>query len=100
MNWEKVRQMKVVQSYSNPTRPIPNGNVTAKATDNRDHTTDASAPKQATVPAPEALTIQQPHHGSTKRNYYSRKAEQILSLQLFKGKKLKLKKKVLDVTRR
>ena len=75
----------------NPTRPIPNGNVTAKATDNRDHTTDASAPKQATVPAPQALTIQQPHHGSTSVTIIPQGRTDIITA-VIQGKKVKIEK--------
>ena len=75
----------------NPTRPIPNGNVTAKATDNRDHTTDASAPKQATVPAPQALTIQQPNHGSTSVTITPQGRTDIISA-VIQGKKVKIEK--------
>ena len=75
----------------NPTRPIPNGNVTAKATDNRDHTTDASAPKQATVPAPQALTIQQPSHGSTSVTIIPQGRTDIISA-VIQGKKVKIEK--------
>uniref|UniRef100_UPI0021B809B2 YSIRK-type signal peptide-containing protein n=1 Tax=Streptococcus mitis TaxID=28037 RepID=UPI0021B809B2 len=75
----------------NPTRPIPNGNVTAKATDNRDHTTDASAPKQATVPAPQALTIQQPNHGSTSVTITPQGRADIISA-VIQGKKVKIEK--------
>ena len=75
----------------NPTRPIPNGNVTAKATDNRDHTTDASAPKQATVPAPQALTIQQPSHGSTRVTIIPQGRTDIISA-VIQGKKVKIEK--------
>ena len=75
----------------NPTRPIPNGNVTAKATDNRDNTTDASAPKQATVPAPQALTIQQPNHGSTSVTITPQGRTDIISA-VIQGKKVKIEK--------
>ena len=75
----------------NPTRPIPNGNVTAKATDNRDHTTDASAPKQATVPAPQALTIQQPSHGSTSVTITPQGRTDIITA-VIQGKKVKIEK--------
>ena len=75
----------------NPTRPIPNGNVTAKATDNRDHTTDASAPKQATVPAPQALTIQQPQHGSTSVTMIPQGRTDIITA-VIQGKKVKIEK--------
>lgn len=75
----------------NPTRPIPNGNVTAKATDNRDHTTDASAPKQATVPVPQALTIQQPHHGSTSVTITPQGRTDIITA-VIQGKKVKIEK--------
>ena len=75
----------------NPTRPIPNGNVTAKATDNRDNTTDASAPKQATVPAPQALTIQQPSHGSTSVTITPQGRTDIISA-VIQGKKVKIEK--------
>ena len=75
----------------NPTRPIPNGNVTAKATDNRNHTTDASAPKQATVPAPQALTIQQPSHGSTRVTIIPQGRTDIISA-VIQGKKVKIEK--------
>ena len=75
----------------NPTRPIPNGNVTAKATDNRDHTTDASAPKQATVPAPQNLVIQQPHHGSTSVTITPQGRTDIITA-VIQGKKVKIEK--------
>ena len=75
----------------NPTRPIPNGNVTAKATDNRDHTTDASVAKQATVPAPQALTIQQPSHGSTSVTITPQGRTDIISA-VIQGKKVKIEK--------
>lgn len=75
----------------NPTRPIPNGNVTAKATDNRDHTTDASAPKQATVPVPQALTIQQPSHGSTSVTITPQGRTDIITA-VIQGKKVKIEK--------
>ena len=75
----------------NPTRPIPNGNVTAKATDNRDNTTDASAPKQATVPAPQALTIQQPSHGSTSVTITPQGRTDIITA-VIQGKKVKIEK--------
>ena len=75
----------------NPTRPIPNGNVTAKATDNRDHTTDASDPKQATVPVPQALTIQQPRHGSTSVTITPQGRTDIITA-VIQGKKVKIEK--------
>ena len=75
----------------NPTRPIPNGNVTAKATDNRDHITDASAPKQATVPVPQTLTIQQPHHGSTSVTITPQGRTDIITA-VIQGKKVKIEK--------
>ena len=75
----------------NPTRPIPNGNVTAKATDNRDNTTDASVAKQATVPAPQALTIQQPSHGSTSVTITPQGRTDIISA-VIQGQKVKIEK--------
>ena len=75
----------------NPTRPIPNGNVTAKATDNRDNTTDASVAKQATVPAPQALTIQQPSHGSTSVTITPQGRTDIITA-VIQGKKVKIEK--------
>ena len=55
----------------NPTRPIPNGNVTAKATDNRDNTTDASVAKQATSTRSTKLSYSATSSWFNKRNYYS-----------------------------
>ena len=75
----------------NPTRPIPNGNVTAKATDNRDNTTDASVAKQATVPAPQNLVIQQPNHGSTSVTITPQGRADIISA-VIQGKKVKIEK--------
>ena len=75
----------------NPTRPIPNGNVTAKATDNRDNTTDASVAKQATVPAPQNLVIQQPHHGSTSVTITPQGRTDIITA-VIQGKKVKIEK--------
>ena len=75
----------------NPTRPIPNGNVTAKATDNRDNTTDASVAKQATVPAPQNLVIQQPNHGSTSVTITPQGRVDIISA-VIQGKKVKIEK--------
>ena len=75
----------------NPTRPIPNGNVTAKATDNRDNTTDASVAKQATVPAPQNLVIQQPNHGSTSVTITPQGRTDIITA-VIQGKKVKIEK--------
>ena len=75
----------------NPTRPIPNGNVTAKAIDNRDNTTDASVAKQATVPAPQNLVIQQPNHGSTSVTITPQGRVDIISA-VIQGKKVKIEK--------
>ena len=75
----------------NPTRPIPNGNVTAKAIDNRDNTTDASVAKQATVPAPQNLVIQQPNHGSTSVTITPQGRADIISA-VIQGKKVKIEK--------
>ena len=73
----------------NPTRPIPNGNVTAKATDNRDNTTDVSVAKQATVPAPQNLVIQQPNHGSTSVTITPQGRTDIITA-VIQGKKVKI----------
>ena len=75
----------------NPTRPIPNGNVTAKATDNRDNTTDASVAKQATVPAPQNVVIQQPNHGSTSVTITPQGRTDIITA-VIQGKKVKIEK--------
>ena len=75
----------------NPTRPIPNGNVTAKATDNRDNTTDASVAKQATVPAPQNLVIQQPNHSSTSVTITPQGRTDIITA-VIQGKKVKIEK--------
>ena len=75
----------------NPTRPIPNGNVTAKATDNRNNTTDPSIVKQATVPKPNDINISQTSHGATSVTLTSNGRIDIITATV-QGKKVKLEK--------
>ena len=75
----------------NPTRPIPNGNVTAKATDNRNNTTDPSIVKQATVPRPDDISISQTSHGATSVTLTTTGRTDIITATV-QGKKVKLEK--------
>ena len=75
----------------NPTRPIPNGNVTAKATDNRNNTTDPSVVKQATVPRPNDINISQTSHGATSVTLTTTGRTDIITATV-QGKKVKLEK--------
>ena len=77
----------------NPTRPIPNGNVTAKATDNRNNTTDPSVVKQVTVPRPNDINISQTSHGATSVTLTTTGRTDIITATV-QGKKVKLEKEV------
>ena len=75
----------------NPTRPIPNGNVTAKAIDNRNNITDPSVVKQATVPRPNDINVQQTSHGATSVTLTPNGRTDIITATV-QGKKVKLEK--------
>ena len=48
-----------------PSKDIPNGNVTARATDEAGNVSQPSDPKPATVPAPNPIQIRDFSHGDT-----------------------------------
>ncbi len=75
----------------NPTRPIPNGNVTAKATDNRNNITDPSVVKQATVPRPNDINVPETSHGATSVTLTPNGRTDIITATV-QGKKVKLEK--------